>query len=152
AVNQHQDKKHCLSKGDLLREDWVVDPKNKGVRWTLLWLAPAETGGKLPIHPALEKAQLKPVVMDQPCCAFEPHVVAIREGQDLIAKNSATVTHNVRWTGNPLENPGGNVNVPKGGKLTIKLKAQKRNPIVLINCDIHKWMSAKVGVFKHPYF
>src|SRR5262249_14407989 len=36
AVNQHQDKKHCLSKGDLLREDWVVDPKNKGVRWTLL--------------------------------------------------------------------------------------------------------------------
>ena len=149
-VNGHQDQKHCLSKGALKTEDWVVNPKNKGVRWTILWLAPAEAGGKLPIHPDLEKIQKKQVEMDQPCCAFEPHALAIREGQTLIVKNSAPVAHNVRWTGNPLSNPGGNVQLPAGKDLTINLKAQ-RLP-VMFNCDQHKWMNARVAVFKHPYF
>ncbi len=149
-VNGHMDQKHCLSKGDLKTQDWVVNPKNKGVHWTLLWLLPAQPGGKLPIHPSLKDPPEKPAIIDQPCCAFEPHVLAIREGQDLIAKNSAPVPHNVRWTGNPLANAGGNVNVPAGQELKIKLKAQKLP--VMFNCDIHKWMNARVAVFKHPYF
>ena len=57
------------------------------------------------------------MLIDQPCCSFVPHAVAIREGQTVETKNSAQVPHNVRWSGHPLKNPGGNIIVPPGGSL-----------------------------------
>src|SRR5579885_2078004 len=62
-----KDQAHCLSRGDILSEKWVINPKNKGVRWTFVWLAPLDKKGKLPIHPDLEKIKVKEVVVDQPC-------------------------------------------------------------------------------------
>ena len=43
----------------------------------------------LAIHPSLKeiKDKDKQVVMDQPCCAFVPHTVALREGQELVQKD-----------------------------------------------------------------
>jgi hypothetical protein len=91
------------------------------------------------------------VVLDQPCCAFVPHVIAVREGQEVVTKNSAPVVHNIRWTGHPLTNPGGSVIVPAKGEHVIKnLKAQKL-PVQLA-CDIHPWMKGYCGVYDHPYF
>ena len=89
--------------------------------------------------------------MDQPCCMFEPHVLAMRQGQDLLVKNSAAVAHNIHWVGNPLKNPGGNVIVPPGGSYTIKNLKGDRLPLKM-SCDIHPWMGAWLGVFDHPYF
>ena len=45
--------------------------------------------------------------------------VELREGQTLVAKNSAPVNHNVHWIGHPVYNPGGNQIVPKGKSLSI---------------------------------
>src|SRR5215471_16836708 len=45
ALNVTKDQEHCLGKGPILNEDWVVNKENKGVRWTFVWLAP-EPGGK----------------------------------------------------------------------------------------------------------
>jgi hypothetical protein len=155
-INPDKDQKHCLSKGPLFKQNWVVNPKTKGVRWVFVWLAP-EPGGnaKLPIHPALQK--FKPeVTIDQPCCQFEPHALCVRKGQKLLVENSAPVAHNVRWTGNPAVcGRGGNVVVPKKKSYTIEnlsTNGKVKIPIVSVNCDFHKWMSAKVGVFDHPYF
>src|SRR5262249_17456228 len=80
-----KDQKHCLSKGKILDEEWVVNSKNKGVRWAIVWLAadPTAENKTLPVHPELASAKLKAVVIDQPCCMFVPHVVALREGQDI---------------------------------------------------------------------
>src|SRR5438067_1062456 len=74
-VNQSQDKTHCLSKGPILSEEWVIDPKSKGVRWTFVWLAvdPPDPKGKLKIHPDLVNIKDKKLTLDQPCCAFMPH-------------------------------------------------------------------------------
>src|SRR5438445_776848 len=38
AVENHQDRAHCLSKGPLPDQKYVVNPKNNGVRWVMVWL------------------------------------------------------------------------------------------------------------------
>jgi hypothetical protein len=150
-VNKDQD--HCLSKGPLYSEELVVNKQNKGVRWAYVWLIPEE-GEKFPkdrIHPDLQKVPDKPVEIDQPCCMFVPHAVALREGQVLLAKNSAPIPHNFHWIGHPLKNPGNNVQMTPKSTLPIDNLKADRYP-VKVNCDIHGWMSAWVRVFDHPYF
>jgi len=150
-INVDTDKDHCTKDGPLFKETFVVNAKNKGVKNVFVWLAHPDKDGKLPIHPSLTKVPDKAVVIDQPCCAFVPHATAIREGQPIDAKNSATVPHNFRYSGHPLKNPGGNFIIPPGGnKLITDLKAD-RLPITL-GCDIHKWMTGYIRVFDHPYF
>jgi hypothetical protein len=151
-VGKSNDKNHCLSKGPILDEDWVVNPKNKGICWTFVWLMDKNgPTAPLPIHPDLQPIKQKEVVMDQPCCKFVPHALGMREGQILVAKNSAPVPHNYKWTGSPIAGIGGNVLIPPNGSFKIvKLKAD-RLPIA-INCNIHSWMRGWVRVFNHPYF
>ena len=79
---------------------------------------------------------------------FEPHGLAIREGQIIVAKNSAEFAHNVDWGG--IRQQGANQLVPPGGKYEIKMKASEYQ--VTIKCGIHPWMKAWVRVFDHPYF
>jgi len=151
AVNANQDKAHCLSKGALLEEKWVVNKKNNGVRWLFVWLTDANGKSPTPVHESLKEPKDKEVSLDQPCCQFVPHVLAMRQGQDLVVKNSAPVPHNVKWQGNPLKNPGGNVIVPPGKSYTINGLKADRLPLTL-NCNIHPWMEGRLAVFDHPYF
>lgn len=155
-VTVDKDAAHCLSKGDLFKEDWVVNPKNKGVRWTIVWLAPEpDREDSLPIHPKLKKFEPE-VFMDQPCCQFVPHCMGVRVGQKLVVKNSAPVAHSVRWGGNRMVvGIGGNTVVPAGKAQVIDnltTNSKVKVPIVTINCDYHKWMNARVVVLDHPYF
>jgi hypothetical protein len=152
-INVDKDKEHCLAHGPLHSEEWVINPKNKGVRYTFVWLAPATPGSKdkLPVHPALAAAKLPTVTIDQPTCMFEPHAVAIQQEQELIVKNSAPIAHNVNWSGNPLRNPGGNVLLAPKSSYTIPGLKADRLPLK-ISCNIHPWMNGWLGVFNHPYF
>jgi hypothetical protein len=148
-VSSNSDKQHCLSKGPLFSEEWTINKDNKGVRWTIVWLAPASVGQPLPIHPSLKEIKKKEVEIDQPCCQFIPHALGLRQGQDLLAKNSSPVAHNINWAG--LKNPGGNVLVPAGKSYTITNLIPERSAVKL-SCNIHPWMSAWVRIFDHPYF
>jgi hypothetical protein len=151
-LNVDKDMGHCLSKGPLLSEEWVVNPKNKGVQWTFVWLdVEPKSKDRLPVHPNLQKIQQPNVTIDQPTCMFEPHCLGLRQGQNLVVKNSAPIPHNVNWAGNPLKNPGGNVLVPAGGQFVIQDLKADRFPLQ-VTCNIHPWMKARVGVFDHPYF
>jgi plastocyanin len=146
-VNQNQD--HCLSKGDIYKEEFVVG-KGGGVKNVFVWLQDANNPkAKLPIHSSLKEVKEKEVVIDQPCCKFEPHALALRAGQVLIGKNSAPVSHNMHWLGGD-DNPGDNKVIPAGAKIEIELNASTKP--VQITCDIHRWMKAWVRVFDHPYF
>jgi hypothetical protein len=153
AVKTHQDRKHCEANGPILDEDWVVNPKNHGVRWAFVWLQPDAAKGqaKLPINPKLQAIQQKEVTRDQPTCAFVPHAMAMREGQVLVAQNRAPMPHNYKWGGNPAKNPGGNVLIPSKGQVVINNLVADRFPIS-VSCTIHPWMKAWVRVFDHPYF
>lgn len=144
-----KEQNHCLEKGPIKSEEWVVNPKNKGIRWVFVWLAPVEAGKPMPIHPDLKEIKDKEVVIDQPCCRFEPHALGMREGQVLVAKNSAPIAHNLAYTG--FKNPGGNPLIPPKQEYKVEgLKADKY-PLT-IKCSIHGWMSAYVRIFDHPYF
>jgi hypothetical protein len=134
----------------VFKEEFVVG-KNGGVKNVFVWLQDAgNPKAKLPIHPSLKEIKAKEVVMDQPCCKFEPHAIALREGQKLIGKNSSKdIAHNMHWLGGD-DNPGDNKLIPAGGQIEIDLVAS-RSPIE-VKCDIHGWMRGWVRVFNHPYF
>jgi len=153
-----QDQKHCLMNGPLLDETYVIDPKTKGVRWVMVFLADAKDPDaknakkwKFPVKPGLMKLKDKPVILDQPCCAFEPHIFGLIEGQKVIAKNSAPIPHNVKIDGGAT-NPSINPLLPAGAKLEIDGWSTTGFGAIPISCSIHGWMNAKVRVFNHPYF
>jgi len=149
-LNVNKDQQACLAKGPILNEEVVVNPQNKGVANVFVWITDA-SGAKPPMNPALAKPAKPTVELDQPTCAFEPHALAMREGQTLVAKNTAPVAHNVNWQGSPAKNPGGNKIIPPGKDEKISnLKADKR-PIA-VSCNIHPWMKGWVRVYDHPYF
>jgi plastocyanin len=150
AVKTNADKAHCLSKGPVLSEQWVVNAKNRGLQHTFVWLIHEDPKDKapLPVHPDLKAIKNLKVEVDQPVCAFIPHALALREGQTLVAKNSSPVTHNIKWTGAKNQ---GNINLPAGAQFEIKDLKAERLPMQ-IECNIHPWMNGRVGVFDHPYF
>ena len=150
-INVTVDKPHCLSKGDLYDEDLVVNPKDKGVKWVIVWLAPESADASLPVNPALKTPKKKAVELDQPCCQFVPRVVVMQEGQDLLVKNSAPVNHNIQWISVGDNAPGGNVTLPPGKSHLIKGLVAERLPMT-VRCNIHPWMQGRVAIFKHPYF
>src|SRR5205807_9114715 len=85
------------------------------------------------------------------CCMFIPHALGIRQGQEIVAKNSSTIAHNVNWSGHPLKNPGGNRIVPANQEIVIGGLRADKYPVKLA-CNIHGWMNAWVRVFDNPYF
>jgi hypothetical protein len=146
---------NCLKEGKLFAEDWVVNKDDRGLRWVFVWLAPnpGENGEKptpLPVHPDLKEIKDKEVVIDVPCCRFEPHAVGVRKGQVLVAKNSAPIAHNFKVEGGP-ENPGANVLLPPEKTHTVDNLKPSLRPVA-VHCNIHPWMNAWVRVFDHPYF
>ncbi|MBX7102729.1 MAG: hypothetical protein K1X57_01520 [Gemmataceae bacterium] len=153
-VNVTADQAHCLEKGKLLNETWVIGP-NKGVKNVFVWLASDEktaSGQGLAVHPSLVKPVTETVEVDQPRCGFVPHVVAVREGQQLVIKNSSPVTHNVRWEpANTIKNKSGNETVVSSKQVVIKDLKQDRLAIS-IACSIHPWMKGYFRVFDSPYF
>jgi hypothetical protein len=152
-VNVTADKAHCTSKGPIYRNELVINKKNQGVRWVLVWLADPKDFKDVdkvpPIHPDLKKVPPR-VELDQPCCVFEPRVIGLREGTELVYKNSAPVPHNVKAEGGPL-GPSFNQLLPSGKELPVKDVKARLMPFSY-GCSIHPWMKGWVGVFKHPYY
>jgi hypothetical protein len=151
-VSKNRDAAFCQKDGPVFKEEKVVNPKNNGVRWVIVWLADPEAPRKAPapIHPALMAPKPKTHVLDQPCCAFKPHVLAMRGGDTLVAKNSATITHNTKVEGGLL-GPRINPIIPPGKEVAMKDIKARRIPII-VTCSIHPWMKAYVKVFDHPYY
>jgi hypothetical protein len=143
-VNKDQD--HCLEKGPLFSEELVVNPANKGVRYAVVFLK-APKGETLPIHPSLKEPNPQEAVLDQPRCAFVPHILAMRNDQKLVAKNPAPIAHNVVITG--FTNSY-NRQIPSNKSETFTLEPEDR--AIKLSCGAHPWMQGFLWVFDHPYF
>jgi hypothetical protein len=146
-----KDEAVCLAKGALRSEDLIVNKTNLGVKNVFVWLMPTDPDKPLAVHPDLKEIKQNTVEVDQPCCMFVPHVLGMRQGQVLVAKNPAPIAHNFHYTGHPVKNPGNNVIVPAGGDLKVPGLMADKYPIKM-SCDIHPWMSGWIRVFDHPYF
>jgi plastocyanin len=150
-----QDKEHCLSKGDILDESLIVNPKNKGIKNVILWLRPDSDDFKavLPkeqIHPDDAKRKPADVVIDQPCCMFIKRITTARVGDTIVVKNPAPVAHNFRWSSG--NNGELNNTVAKESSYRMENPLVAENTAINFSCTIHPWMSGHVRVFDHPYF
>lgn len=89
------------------------------------------------------------VVIDQNGCMYEPHVVGVGVGSEVVFKNSDGILHNVH--GLPKQNREFNIGMPAN----LKEKGQvfnKPEPAFPVKCDVHPWMRAYIAVMTHPYF
>lgn len=160
--------KEFFKDGTLTNEELVVSAKNGGIKNVFVWLAPEPTDEQLAalkskklkdfpsfaaadIHPDLAKPAKDVVEIDQPCCRFIPHVLAAREGQKLMIKNSAPVAHNAKYVGGD-KNGEGNPIIPSGGAYVLPNPLMAEKAPIDVSCSIHPWMKAWVRVFDHPYF
>ncbi len=150
-VNVTADKEHCLSKGALKSDELIVNAKNKGVKNVWVYLKPADgdTFAADQINPALAKPKSKEHVVDQPCCAFVPRIVAARAGDTLTVKNSSPVPHNIKFASDNMEF---NQTLAAGGTYTAEKTLEfQKNPATFA-CNVHPWMGGRVVIFDHPYF
>jgi hypothetical protein len=157
----HNDHAVCLAGDEAEKRDpkWIIG-KDNGVANVVVFLKPPQ-GKYFLVKDEDKNLSGKNKEMDQPHCAFVPHVVAAfpsyrdgkdlkSTGQELVVKNSAPVPHNTKWQGDTLKTGGGSRTIPPKGDITIKL-VPEANPIK-IACDFHPWMYARVWAFEHPYF
>jgi hypothetical protein len=155
ALNVTQDKDHCLAKGDILDQSVVVNPKNRGVKNVVVWLRPDDKDAKAKftkeqIHPDDAKRKPADVVIDQPCCMFEPRVTCVRVGDKLVVKNPAPVPHNFFWSS--ANNGEYNRTIPKMDEFKMPDPLVAEGPPIQYKCTIHGWMTGYVRIFEHPYY
>ena len=91
----------------------------------------------------------KPAVLNQDKCMFRPRVQGIRVGQKFLMRNSDPVLHNVRSFS--FKNRAFNVAQPADTEDREKVFTF-REKAVMVQCDIHPWMTAYYFVMDHPYF
>jgi len=89
-----------------------------------------------------------PVLIDQRGCVYTPRVVGVRIGQPVRVKNSDPGLHNVHGVSTGRD--GFNIGQPMAGMVNeVRFKDAG---ILRLQCDVHAWMVAFVGVVGHPYF
>lgn len=147
------DKAVCLKNGNLDKNILVINPKNNGVKNVVVWLRPNNPNRKATFTPEQVKPELanpapKTHEIDQPCCQFEPRILAVRAGDTLKIKNSATINHNIKYDGANAFN----INLPPGMSHTTKQPIELTGSPIPFSCSIHPWMAGKVRVFDHPYY
>jgi hypothetical protein len=168
-IKATKDQEVAAKDKEFLTEDWVVSPKTGGIKNVFVWLAPEPSAADLAalkarklrdfpsfkpadINPALAKLVKDTVEIDQPCCRFIPHVLAAREGQKLVIKNSAPIPHNTNYIGGVKNGVGGFPFIMAGDQFTLPNPLVADRAPISLTCSIHFWMKAFVRVFDHPYF
>jgi hypothetical protein len=146
-MDKHNDAKACCLKGSEKEKNdqtWIIG-KDKGVANVVVWLAPPK-GSKFEVVQSGGA-----VVIDQPHCAYVPHVAVVKPGQQLLVKNSADCAHNTKWEGDPTLNPAGGQTLQPHTKEPLKIQLKSQSEPITLRCDFHKWMEAKVFVPEHQY-
>jgi len=91
----------------------------------------------------------QPVVIDQRGCLYAPRVVGVRVGQTVLIKNSDPFLHNVHSSSKA--NSSFNVGQPSAGAV-FEFKPRSEETMLKLGCELHRWMTAYMGIVSHPYF
>ena len=120
----------------------VVNPKNKGVHWTIVYLEQASGG------PVQEKYDLE---MGDPKkkCDFVQHVLAMAKNKNLSMKNTDPVLHNPH-TFNDKHATQFNVALSEKGQVTEK--KIRAGGVIQLQCDSHVHMNGWVLSLDHGFF
>jgi hypothetical protein len=91
----------------------------------------------------------QPVAMDQRACFYIPRVVGVRVGQALQIRNSDPMLHNLHSLS--ASRNGFNTGQPSAG-MVYSFQPKEEEIMLRLKCDVHRWMTAYIGVVNHPYF
>jgi plastocyanin len=87
--------------------------------------------------------------INQSGCLYHPRILGVMVGQPLTILNSDSLLHNIKAV--PTVNRGFNVSQPQAG-MTRDHVFTEPEIMVPLECNVHGWMKAYVGVVAHPYF
>lgn len=88
-------------------------------------------------------------VIDQDGCLYHPRVLGVMVGQDLEIRNSDPLSHNIKAV--PENQLGFNITQPQAGMSTTRT-FNTPEIMVPLECNVHGWMQAHLGVVAHPFF
>jgi len=162
-INKNTNKDFCLtgSPAEKEQQGYRIDEKGN-VANVFVWIAPADKNTYFKIDKPEDFA--KEVEIDQPHCAFIPHVAVLfpeyhdpanptkmkKTDQKVVVKNTAPQAHNTNYKTASGKIPGDNQQLKPGESLQLKSIIAVNEPII-ISCQIHGWMDAYLRAFDHPY-
>ena len=123
------------------KQDVIVNP-NGTLANAFVYVKSGLPAGKTYPAPAT------PVVLDQNGCRYHPHVLGVMVGQTLEIKNSDGLLHNIKAKG--VKNRPFNVSQPVSMSTNRTFSAAE--VMVPLECNVHGWMNAWLGVLPHPFF
>ena len=130
----------ALHPGELLSDDFVIDPQGD-VQWALVYVKEG-LGDQVFTPPKT------PVVVEQRGCHFEPHVMGIMTGQELMFRNQDALMHIVHVI--PKNNREFGFSQAHLGEERTKVFSKKET--IRLFCDVHPWMVAWIVVLEHPFY
>jgi hypothetical protein len=140
-----KDADFCAKDAPIKSQRLVVDDATKGVKYALVYLSKPTA-----VNPDAKAAAAKvDILFDQKACIFEPHVLGLMAGSEIVLKSSDPVNHNVNArlkANNPF-----NALLAAGQTAKLKPDSPERTPSS-VTCDIHPWMLAYWMILDHPYF
>ncbi len=95
------------------------------------------------------QAPSTPVVIDQEGCRYHPHVFGLMVGQPLEIRNSDPLLHNIKAMAK--KNRPFNISQPAAGMKTSRTFSTAE-VMLSLECNVHGWMNAFVGVLPHPFY
>lgn len=145
-VNLTADAAYCSEHKPM--EELIVVGKEGALQNVFVYLAVARNK-KVDIHPDYKAEDLKPAILDNKGCRFEPHAQTLWTAQPLEIRNSDPLAHNTNGT-KLLFNTDFNETIAKDRPLVKKF--DKSEPIPTeITCNVHPWMNAVVLIRDNPY-
>ena len=91
----------------------------------------------------------KPAILDQHGCMYQPHVLGVMAGQELLIVSSDPTTHNIHPM--PKDNREWNQSQPPGAAPLVK-KFTRSEFMIPVKCNQHPWMKAYIGVTSNPFY
>lgn len=86
--------------------------------------------------------------MDQKGCRYEPHVVAMPKGSELVIHSSDPINHNIH-TYSFDNDPINIMFTPDAEDFTQEMEEPE---IIKVECDLHSWMTAWIVVTDNSFF
>ena len=127
----------CAGSSPAMDESLVVNP-NGSMKNIVVYLKDGPNlAGPAPVD----------ALLTQRNCQYEPHVLAIRTGQNLVVTSHDATLHNVHIQCDV--NSSQNFSEALGATHTVTFSQPE---LVRIKCDVHAWMTGYAYVFDHPCF
>lgn len=145
-IEVSKDQRFC-GKHNLIDETLLVGA-DTGIRHVAVWLHTAGEHQRPVIHSSFRDPEKAVLRFED--CRFEPHMLAIRPGQELELYNGDPLGHNANLTTLDPRNIPPGVLVPYKRSYAYRFRAEESMPVRVV-CNIHPWMKGYIVVKDHPY-